>query len=109
MYIIGYIPFTGRVRYLAVSDKFTVYPYIKAGVNTFKVKISPESVNFINVKCTDICAAWIIVRNVWRIVWERITVVSVLMTIISLSLPYGRYFYISKTAAVEIRKIKWFL
>ena len=91
------IEFACHVAYLAVADKFSVYPKIEAGIDTFKIeeKVTAEVI-FVNLKVTDINSARVVVRDIRRIARVRVIRIRVVRHVIALikcHLPVHRNSY----------------
>ena len=88
---VGNIELTGGMAYLAVAGKLTVHPYIKARIYTFKAQVVTVGAFILNFKITLIYTARVLCGHIGRIIGERIVYVGVLMTIVTMILPYRRH------------------
>ena len=83
------IKLTGHMGNLAVSYIRTIDPYIKATVYPFKIQERFWCIFiFMIYKGICICSTWNILWYIWRIKWEWIADVCILMRVISCHLPY---------------------
>ena len=101
------IKLAGCMRYLTISHKHTVHPYVKTGIYPLKVQIDCFIRFFIHPKNFFICPAGIFCRNVWRLIRYRIFLIDILMTVNSIILPTGRNLYLC-TSFCYFRHIKMF-
>ena len=100
--IFGHIELTGRMGNLAVSDESAVDPHIKAGIHTLKIQICVRSLRIaVILKRADIRTAGIVLGNIRRVHRKRIIHIGVLMTVISMILPYTRHRDLIESAGAE--------
>ena len=57
----------------------------------------------------NICPAWVVLWNVWRIKGDRITYIGILMLVIAKILPDSRYRYLPEPICIIAFFIKFFL
>ena len=81
-----------------ISDKNAIQPYIEAGINPLKIQICLRFILVFPVnKGMDILSTWIFIWDVRRVHGKRITHIRILMTVISIILPYSRNIYQTKS------------
>src|SRR5690554_337755 len=90
MQIFSNIKFTGRMGYLAISGIISINKKIKAGIYTFKIYINLFVLKIHQVKLPIIETTGILIRNIGKIKWNRITYINILMIVITIHLPTGR-------------------
>ena len=102
------VKLTGAVGNLAVADKLSVYPYIKAGIHSFKIKVLfLFSLRSTDIKIFDVGAAGILVGYKRRIEGKRIPYIGILFLIKAKHLPAGRYLQPAEGLFVKILFVKF--